>query len=402
MPIAHSKEHVVLWGVAQAGPDGISRETLLGRNDMLNRARSGNGPVKMLAKKLGNVKKAEQTMKDDDERDEAAKAYLNVVIGELVKKGRLLEDEGMLSLGVMPRGYNPLDYELKQTKATSVQNLRNGRKRVKGWTNFVNPDLDEGVVSHIEAQMARTGWKHGKVLLDSDGDVADGKHRVAAAERLGIDWRTKHSMTIKDEVRLWEEVLQRNLNRWSLSKGDQAKAYTRFLSLRPDLTVSEKIIALREGMNGVAERTQQRATSKARGELKKERDEEVFEAVVVLGRPQIEVAKEYGVSQATVSNILKKLSVSAKLAETDNPQVNSSEPEIIGVCCFCNNEIRDDERRGKIREPKPGFRIGAEVRKGRGGANAWLGPFVEVADFHYGCIIEEAQAVHNAKIPVTQ
>jgi hypothetical protein len=397
MSVAHSKEHVVLWGVAQAGPDGISREALLGRNDMLNRARSGNGPIQMLVKQLGSVKKAEQTMKDDVERDEAAKRYLGVVIQELVKRGRLVEEEGVLRLGVMPRGYDPLSYELKQTRGSSVQNLRNGRKRVKGWTYFVNPELDETIVSQMAAQMARTGWPKGsKVLLDSDGDVADGKHRVAAAERVGIDW-TVHTTTIKDEIQLWEEVLQRNLNRWSLSKGAKAKAYTRFLSLRPDLSLAEKITVLREGMNGMSERTQQRATSATKAALKKEQADE-FAARKEAGESLRGIADATGVSKDTVARSLKENELSQKRQdgenETPGPSENGSGPKVVGPCLVCGKEVHDEEPRIDVREAKPGFRIGAPYRR-KGGANAWAGPFVKVGDAHLGCIDEEAQIAYR-------
>jgi len=361
---------------------------------LLSRIKFGNGPISMLVEKEGMSKaKASAAMKNDSEREKVFARFFAHTVDELIAAGRIVDTDGVLTLGRMPRGYDPIREDLKRSQGIARLNMVGARRKAGGWSNWTNA-LDQNVVAQMAETFARTGWPKGHtVLLDSDGQVADGKHHVAAAELVGIDWQ-QHTRTITDEIALWEEVEARNVNRWHGKPSEVAKKRAEFIALRADLNVGDRLEALRIEMAGVSASTQRRATAEVKKEVKSERNEAVKEALAS-GKSQRKVAAETGVSQKTVSRIAQEEEVS----QNGQPDRNDSTPpaEVVGTCHVCKTDIVKGERLIDIILPEEGFVIGIERRKG-GGGNAVFGSHVKTGQVaHLDCMPRHMQVGYRGR-----
>ena len=394
-----SVEHVALYGVAAAGEEGVPRDVLLESRELLDRCGSGNGPISFLIE--GGMKKdlAEKTMRDPAGMQQAIKAYFSHVVSVLVSKGRIVDTDGILTIGRLPRGYNPITEDEKRSKGLTRVNLVGARRKAKGWSNYTNP-LDDNVVAQMAETMVRKGWPKGhNVLVDADGYVADGKHHVEAAKvanqilrSQGLEEITVVTKVIADEIALWEEVESRNIDRWHGTASEVAAIRASFIALRPDLTVGEKLESLRRSYPNTSERTQRRATAEVKEEMKEERDETILEGLAA-GKTQRQVSEETGVPKSTVADIAKEAILPENGQDGRNRADPPPKPVVIGTCCVCKHETYEGEPLSQIIEAEPGFLIGIPMRgKGKGGANAMHGPIVKTGKTaHTYCMSREAQ-----------
>lgn len=377
-------DHIALYGIAAAGEEGVPKKALLSSNELIERYGFGNGPIVLLVEGGMSSAAAERTMRDPLSARKATEAFFAHVVETLIASKRIVEEDGVLYLGTMPRGYDPLKQDAKHSKSITRLNLVGARRKTEGWSNYTNP-LDDNVVAQMAETMARKGWPKGHtVLLDSDGLIADGKHHVAAAELAGIDWK-KYSKVVTDEIALWEEVESRNIDRWHGKPSEVAKIRASFIALRADLSTGERLEAIRQSFPNTSERTQRRVTAEVKKDVKAERDEAVADGLAA-GKSQRQVAEEVGVDQKTVSNI------SARGKTANSAEIPHPEPEEeVGTCCICKHPILASEAIADIVIPEPGFRIGKPRRKSVGGARP-IGPFEETGEVaHVDCVSREVQ-----------
>lgn len=328
-------------------------------------------------------------------------------IEQLKTKGWIVEQNGHLALGVLPQAYDPMRREADERREARRYSLRDARRIKGGWANWWN--LDPSVVEEMKRDMQAHGWPKGlTVLLDEDGQVADGKHRVAAAEALGIPWRA-HTRRISDEIALAEEVARRNAGRnWSMTPKQVASVAHR---LSTDLGVVSGVEIARR--TGVAKRTAQRATKEQRAEEKAERDDRIV-ALRLKTHTQAEIAKIVGVTARTVGAVLRARGVTGRIVKVEGNDTaafpsTSEEPAPtpepsrveVGTCVVCGKALYEDEERGQVIQPKklstgkPAL-IAIPVRSG-GGINKLTASYEKIESFgHWDCFTLVVQQHHRA------
>lgn len=388
--------HVAFYAVTAAGEEGVTRDALLARPEITRRLGDGGGPVGLLVANGMTSKQAEMAMRDPAQERKASQDYFLHVIDKLVKSKRLIDTDGVLTIGKLPRGYDPVKFETNEGRGIAAVNLAGARRTAGGWTYYVNPDLDEGAVERLAESMRRVGWPKGEtVLLDADDQVADGKHHIAAAQLAGVAWE-EHTIKIPDELALWQEVKKRNIDRsWQMSKKEIVAKHAKFMALRPDLAVTDRMKALRENLVGVSERTQQRATSEAKQQTLVERDA-IVKAGIADGKTQRQVAEETKVPKSTVADIVKKDDLPETRQNGGNRAGEPSVPEVVGTCCVCHADIVKGEKTADRLIVREGFDIFGS-RSG-GGYNAIHGGFEKTGEIaHHGCTSVDAQVAFRAR-----
>lgn len=349
-------------------------------------------------------------------RDDVVGVYrrsMNHILDQMVERGWIREyEDGVLGLGKLPRGYNPAAVEFNEKRETDRFNLRDKRRRLKGWSNLF--PRDPGTIARMVETMKEFGWSTNiDVLLDADGYIADGKHRVEAAKQLGINWRS-FSRTIEDEFKLVEEVEQRNVNRsWALSNRKITSIAYELQKLRPSkslkTSVEEGRRAVEEAakLTGVSTRTAYRATKEARDQENQSLDEDISEKLSA-GKSKRQVAKETGADRDRVSRV-----ADSRQRDTNPPEAEGEKPRVeFAICGICRKIIFEDEREknniGRIVFPRPGHVIAEPVRRrGRrgGGGNRILGDPLKGDYIHATCadpVVQESLLREKTGIPTEE
>lgn len=184
------------------------------------------------------------------------------------------------------------------------------------------------------------------IEFDEDGNILDGHHRYEICTRRGVEFKSKVVGGLRDELEKKAYVFKRNENAKGRSLSPEQKAELRKVQIElakelKEAKYTQKQIGdllgvaqqrISEWLNGSISNTESGITYKkfdSRQKLSKEARQDIFERAEA-GETQEQIAADYKISQARISQIVNKEEKAQKSIDDLRSEVQGShQPSII-------------------------------------------------------------------------